>query len=185
MSALSSSGDGSLTRRRSHSRPRTRRACGRRPGRVRGLAPAPLACRTGTRSASSRATPTMRERPPVSHCQVLGEARKEHIPPLVTNGSRHLSEQPLTLPGRFQVVLLQELHDQPPPRTSKSGSAAYGKRSRVPLARRCLVGACGSSAWTRRTPMSCGLVMRCWWRRMRWTTRRRSRQCRSRCSAPT
>jgi hypothetical protein len=42
---------------------------------------------------------------------VLGEAREEHIPPLVADRLRHVSQQPLALSGLLLVVLLEELHD--------------------------------------------------------------------------
>jgi hypothetical protein len=35
---------------------------------------------------------------------MLGEAREEHIPPLIADRLRHVSQQPLTLPGRLQWV---------------------------------------------------------------------------------
>jgi hypothetical protein len=59
--------------------------------------------------------PTTTERPAGTHRQMLGKAREEHIPPLVADGFRHVGQQPLTLPGGCPAVLLQELHDEPPP----------------------------------------------------------------------
>ena len=57
---------------------------------------------------------------PVSHRQVLGETREEHIPPLVADRLRRVGQQSLTHPGRLPVVLLQELNDQPPPHAEVS-----------------------------------------------------------------
>ena len=41
----------------------------------------------------------------VPHRQVLGEAREEHIPALILDSVRHISQQLLTLPGWLLVVL--------------------------------------------------------------------------------
>jgi len=64
MPALSSSGEGSLTPRRSRSRQRTRHVAGGQPEHEPEPARARLACRRGTRSVSSLGTPTTEARPP-------------------------------------------------------------------------------------------------------------------------
>jgi hypothetical protein len=45
---------------------------------------------------------------------MLGKPREQHVPPLVAGQPRRVRQQPPALPGRLLVVLLQELHDQPP-----------------------------------------------------------------------
>ena len=115
MPALSSSGEGSLTPRRFRSRQRTRHACGGLPEHEQEPARARLACRTGTRSASGREMPTTRERPARLASPGARRGPRTGHP---TAGRRQVPAYPpaaADAPRRLLVVLLQELHNQPPP----------------------------------------------------------------------
>ena len=115
MPARSSSGEGSLTPRRSRSRRRTRRlrnaagactsACARAPG-----------VSTGTRIAAAREMPTTQARP-----RRLAWQGARQVPPKA-HPSAHRRSVPAhpraagDAPRRLPVILLQELDNQPPPR---------------------------------------------------------------------
>jgi hypothetical protein len=60
--------------------------------------------------------------------KVLGKPCEQHVPALITGRSWRIREQSLTRFRRLPLVFLQELDDQPPPRT-EAGSAAMKRAS--------------------------------------------------------
>ena len=115
MPALSSSGEGSLTLRRSRSRPRTRRACGRPRGHeTRACARAP-GVSNGNQKRRKPRDADHGERP--ARLASPGARRGQRRAHPTARRRQAPAYQPATSDAarRLPLVLLQELHDQPPP----------------------------------------------------------------------